>query len=89
MFDHILGFLVSKLCFLSLSTQNHAESFGNYFKNSVLDPIKAKWKQKSERRAHIGPYGPGPGPSCEAGPGPGPSGEAKPCGKAYTFSFTV
>ena len=31
----ISGFLVSKLCFLSSSTHNHAESVGNYLKKSV------------------------------------------------------
>ena len=30
--------MVSKPCFLSFSTQNHAESSGNYLKKSVLDP---------------------------------------------------
>ena len=32
-----LSFLVSKLCFLSFSTQNHAEPSGNFIKNSILD----------------------------------------------------
>ena len=38
----LLGLLVSKMCFLSFSTQSHAESFGNYLKKSVLDLTYAK-----------------------------------------------
>ena len=47
MFLCFFGFGVN-LCFLlkniffSFSTQNHAESFGNYIKKSVLDPNLAK-----------------------------------------------
>ena len=37
--------LVSKPCFLSFSTQSHAESFGNYFKKSVLNWQYAKLNQ--------------------------------------------
>ena len=33
-----LYFWVSTQCFLSFSTQNHAESYGNYFKNFMLGP---------------------------------------------------
>ena len=40
--------LVSKSCFFNFSTQNHAESFGNYLKKSALDPKRAKLNQKSE-----------------------------------------
>ena len=38
----ILGFWVSKQCFLSFSTQSHAESYGNYSKKSVWDPKHIK-----------------------------------------------
>ena len=37
MFGKSLICLVSKTCFLSFSTQNHAESFGNYDKKSFVD----------------------------------------------------
>ena len=43
-----LSFLVSKPCFLSFSTQNHAESYENYLKNLVLDPIHAKLNKNSD-----------------------------------------
>ena len=33
---------------LSFSTQNHAESFRNFLKKSVLDSKRAKWEQKSD-----------------------------------------
>ena len=32
-------------CFLGFPTQSHAESFGHYFKKSVLDPKPAKVNQ--------------------------------------------
>ena len=41
-FDRFLSALISKLCCLSFSTQNHAESCRNYLKKSVLDPKRAK-----------------------------------------------
>ena len=44
----ILSFLVSKQCFLSFSTQNHAERSRNYLENSVLDPNRAKLHQNSD-----------------------------------------
>ena len=47
-------FLVSKLCFLSFSTQSHAESFGNFVKNSVWDSKQVKLNQKSEIWVHMG-----------------------------------
>ena len=47
--------LVSKPCFLSFSTQNHAESFRNFVKNAVWDLKRAKLNQKSEIWAHMGP----------------------------------
>ena len=40
--------LVSKPCFLSFSTQNHAESLRNYIKKSVLDQNSAKLDQNSD-----------------------------------------
>ena len=43
----MLGFLFSETCLLSFSTQNYAESSGNYFKKSILDPKHAKLNQKS------------------------------------------
>ena len=42
-----LGFLVSKPCFLSFSTRNHAESSRNSVKKSALNPKHAKLDQKS------------------------------------------
>ena len=42
----VLSSLVSKPCFLSFSTQNHAESSGNYIKKYVLDPKRAKLDQQ-------------------------------------------
>ena len=39
---------MEKQCFLSSSTQNHAESLWNYLKKSVLDPKCVKFDQKSE-----------------------------------------
>ena len=42
-------------CFLDSSTQNHAESFGIFLKNSVLDPKCVKLNQKSDIWAHMGP----------------------------------
>ena len=47
-FCFILRFLVSEQCFLSFSTQSHAQSFRNFFKNSVLDPTSVKSDQKSK-----------------------------------------
>ena len=38
-FGQMLCLFVSKLCFLSFSMQNHAESSGNYIKNSILDHL--------------------------------------------------
>ena len=55
MLCRLLICLVSKTCFLSFSTQNHAELIGNYIKNSVLDPKRAILNQKSEICAHMGP----------------------------------
>ena len=46
--DLFLNFWVSKPCSLSFSTQNHAESFGNYINKSVLDPKRAKFHQQLE-----------------------------------------
>ena len=40
--------LVSKLCFLSFSTQDHVESSRNFVKNSVLEPKRAKLNQNSD-----------------------------------------
>ena len=40
-------FFDGKMCFFSLSTQNNAESFRNFIKNSVLDPKRTKLVQKS------------------------------------------
>ena len=45
-FCHFL-FFVSKPCFLSSSTRNHAERFRNYLKKSVLDPRRATLDQNS------------------------------------------
>ena len=42
-FDIIFKFFDGQLCVLDSSAQNHAESSGNYFKNSVLDPKHAKF----------------------------------------------
>ena len=33
---------------LGSSTQNHAESYGNYGKNAFVDPKRAKFYEKSE-----------------------------------------
>ena len=41
---HVL--LIKHPCLLDSSTQNHAESFGNYLTNLVLDPKRAKMDQK-------------------------------------------
>ena len=47
-FFFVFWFLLdSKPCFLSFSTQNHAESSRNYLKNSVSDRKRAKLNQKS------------------------------------------
>ena len=40
---------------MSSSTQNHAESSGNYLKNSVLDPKRAKLNQNSDS-GHVRTY---------------------------------
>ena len=43
-------FLMEKPSFFGSSTQNHAESFENLIKNSVLDPKRAKLVHKSYGR---------------------------------------
>ena len=43
----ILRFLVKITCFLSFSSKNHAESSGNFVKNLILNPKRAKLNQKS------------------------------------------
>ena len=40
-------FFISKPCFLSFSTQNHAESSRNFVTNSFLNPKRVKFDQKS------------------------------------------
>ena len=47
-FCNCLWFWVSRPCFLSFSTQSHAESSRNFFKNLVLDPKHAKLDQNSD-----------------------------------------
>ena len=68
-------FLVLKLCFLSFSKQNHAESSRNFVKNFILKPKRAKLDEKSELWAHMGPAraleerkGPSPDPGKPAWP---------------------
>ena len=40
--------MVSKPCFFSFSTQNHAESSRNFVKNSFLNPKRPKFNQNSD-----------------------------------------
>ena len=47
-FLYVFCFLVSKQCFLSFSTQNHAESSRNFVKNSFLNPKPTKFDQNSD-----------------------------------------
>ena len=47
-FNEILWFWVSKPCFLSFSTQNHAESFRKYLKKSIWEPKGTKLNQNSD-----------------------------------------
>ena len=60
------GFLVSKNMFLSFSTQNHAELFQNYLRNSFLNPKHVKLDEKSEL-GHVQSC-PGHVQSCPSGP---------------------
>ena len=47
-FYQISNLLIKKPCFLDSSTQNHAESCGNYLKHAVSDPKRAKLNQNSD-----------------------------------------
>ena len=48
-FSHInIALFDGKQYFLAPSTQNHAESFGNYINKSVLDPKHAKFEEQLE-----------------------------------------
>ena len=54
--------------FFSFSKQSHAESFRNFVKNSVLDPKRAKLKQKSSFGVSGGRPGGRPGGCNQEGP---------------------
>ena len=64
--------------FFGFSTQNHAESFGNYVKHSVLDPKRGDFIKNRDLDMS------GPAKASPRGPGGDKSLSA---GQAFTFSF--
>ena len=83
-----LSLLVSKTCFLSFSTQNHAESSRNFVKKLNLEPKTCRIGPKVRNMSPYGPIWSRPGPLKRAWARPGPLKSGKSSGKTHPFFKT-